>query len=221
VGPLNGNLTISDGATNSPQVAGLSGNGEDFALTISPGSSSSVSVLPGATANYTINVNEEGIGTPMLASFTCTGAPSESMCTISPNPLQVGSVGGITVSVATTAPSEAALRSTPRNIPPPSARGIKQLLFLALVLMSVVWAFTFGRRKGLQRWGLSLLPLAAGLALLFTLSGCGGSGGGGGGGGGVPDPGTPTGTYTLTITGTTGSGTAVVSHAVTLTLKVT
>jgi hypothetical protein len=213
-------LIITDGAANSPQNVMLDGDGEDFVLTIPSGSHTSVTVPAGGTANYTINVGDVDIITPMSARFTCSGAPAESFCSISPNPFQVGSVGVITVSVATASATQGAPRSSPRNIPPPPARGIKELLFLAIALTSGIWAFMLGRRKGLRRWGLPLLPLAAGLALLFTLSGCGGSGGAGVGGG-AHDPGTPTGTYTITITGTAVSSTSTVSRAVTLTLKVT
>jgi hypothetical protein len=145
-------------------------------------------------------------------NFSCTGAPAETNCTVSPNPLMAGSSATtVTVTVLTTAPSASAPRSRP--LPPvlPLSPGLRGLLLLALALAAMSWAI--GRRKqpGVSRWQSAMVLLAAGLLLTLALAGCRAP---------TINPGTPAGTYTLTVTGTTGSGASALSHSVSLTLIV-
>ena len=87
-GPLTGTLTITDnsnGVAGSTQSVALSGTGQDFTLAPPSGSSTSATVAPGQSATYTLSVAGEG-GFNQSVSFTCTGAPSEATCTVSPNP---------------------------------------------------------------------------------------------------------------------------------------
>jgi uncharacterized repeat protein (TIGR03803 family) len=223
-GSLTGTLTITDNSNNtagSIQTVSLSGTGEDFTLTLSSGSSTSASVAPGSPATYTLSVGSVG-GLSGNVSFTCTGAPSEANCTVSPNPVTAGSTAtNLTVKVTTTAPSVGEPRS--RRFPPalPLSRGQRGLLMLALVLAAMAWASRRRHQPGVSGWQSTMLPLAAGLLLTVALAGCGGGGGGGGGATTTAsNPGTPAGTYTLTVTGSTGSGSSTVSHSVTLTLTV-
>jgi len=191
---------------------------EDFSVTASFGSSMTATAAPGQPANYSLSVGGEG-GMAGMVTFTCSGAPSEANCTVTPNPVAAGgSPSNFAVNVATTAPSVSAPRSRPLPPLPPLSSGLKGLLMLALVLAATAW--TLGRRNlhGARRWKATMVPLAAGLLLILALAGCGG---GGGGGGTVPtNPGTPAGTYSLTVTGTMGSGSSAMSHSVTLTLTV-
>jgi hypothetical protein len=218
-GPLTGTLTITDnsnGAAGSTQSVALSGTGQDFIVVAPFGSPTSTTVAPGQTATYTLSVGGEG-GFNQSVSFTCTGAPSEATCTVSPSTLTPGSSAvNITVNVTTTAPSASAPRSRPLPPVPPLSPGLRGLLMLALALTAMAWAM--GRRKqlGVSRWRSTLVPLASGLLLALALAGCGGSS--------VstppPNPGTPAGTYTLTVTSTAGSGSSALSHSMTLTLTV-
>ncbi len=177
----------------------------------------SSTVSPGQPASYTFSMGGEG-GISGTVAFSCSGAPSEATCTVSPNPATLGgSATTVTVTVTTTAPTLMSPRS-PR-LPPayPDGQGGRRLLLLALVLLAMmVWATRRGNQMGLRGSRLRIVLLASGLLLVLGLAGCGG----GGGGGSTPNPGTPAGTYSLTVTGTTGSGASAVSHAVTLKLTV-
>ena len=57
----------------------------DFTFTAPSGSSTSATAAPGQPATYTLSVGGQG-GMSGTVSFTCTGAPSEATCTVSPNP---------------------------------------------------------------------------------------------------------------------------------------
>ncbi len=219
-GTLTGTLTITDnsnGVASSTQSVALSGTGQDFSFAPASGSPTSVTVAPGSTASYTLSVGGEG-GFNQSVSFTCTGAPSEAACAVSPNPVTAGSSAtNVTVSVTTTAPSLSAPRSRPLPPAPPLSPGLGGLLMLALVLALMAWAIGRRNQLGASRWQSTLVLLASGLLLTLALAGCGG-----GSSVSTPpsNPGTPAGTYTLTVTGSTGSGAATLSHSVTLTLNV-
>ncbi|MGB7592709.1 MAG: choice-of-anchor D domain-containing protein, partial [Terriglobia bacterium] len=179
-GTLTGTLTITDnsnGVASSTQSVTLSGTGQDFSFAAASGSPTSVTVAPGSPASYTLSVGGEG-GFNQSVSFTCTGAPSEATCTVSPNTLAPGSSAtNIAVSVTTTAPSLNAPRFRPLPPVPPLSPSLRGLLMLALVLALMAWAI--GRRNplGVSRWRSTLVPLAARLLLTLALAGCGGGGG--------------------------------------------
>ena len=216
VGSASGNLSFTDNASDSPQTVGLTGTGQDFTVAPPSGSSTSASVAPGSPATYTLSVGGQA-GLSGTVTFTCTGAPSEATCTVSPNPAAPGT--NVTVAVSTTAPSAGSPRS--RQVPPvpPLSPGLGGLLMLALVLTAMAWAIGRRNQPGVSRWRSTMVPLASGLLLALALAaGCGG-----GGSSAVTttsNAGTPAGTYTLTVTGTAGSGSAALSHSVTLTLIV-
>jgi uncharacterized repeat protein (TIGR03803 family) len=209
-GALTGTLTITDNnknTTGSTQTVSLSGTGQDYTLTTPSGSSSSATVSPGQTATYTVAVGAEG-GLTQTVNFACTGAPSESTCTVSPSPATPGS--NVTVTVTTTAPSVLA----PRTFRPPRLPGPQALLVLAMLLACIAWALR-GSRQVRAGWRAVFLPLAAIMVLALALAGCGG------GKSSTPtNTGTPAGTYTITVTGTSGSGSTAVSHTMSLTLTV-
>jgi len=216
-GPLTGTLTITDNsnnATGSTQTVSLNGTGQDFTMTTPSGSTTTASVPPGQPATYTLAVGSLG-GLSQAVSFTCSGAPSEATCTVSPNPLTPGSSAtNITVSVSTTAPSDVAPRVSPRL--PPAPFRPRSLPMMVVLLAAVAWAAWAWRWRVSSR-RTALISLGAGLLLALALASCGG-----GGGSSVPqNPGTPAGTYPLTVTGTVGSGSSALSHSMTLTLTIT
>jgi hypothetical protein len=218
-GSAAGSISFTDNAPGSPQTLALSGTGQDFTLAPPSGSSTSAMVTRGQAATYTLSVGGQG-GLSGTVNFTCSGAPSEATCTVSPNPLTAGSSAtNVTVTVTTTAATLNAPRS--RSLPPvpPRSPGLRGLSMFALILAMTAWVIDRRSQTG-SRWRSIMLPLAVGLWLVLGLVGCGGGGGGGGGGGTPHDPGTPSGTYTLTVTGTTSSGSNAVSHSTTLTLNV-
>jgi azurin len=153
----------------------------DFTFTAPSGSSTSATAPPGQPATYTLSVGGEG-GMSGTVTFTCTGAPSEATCTVSPNPVTAGnSATNVTVSVTTTAASFSAPRSRPLPPVPPLSPGLRGLLMLALVLAAMAWGIVRRNLPGLSRWKTTMAPLAAGLLLTLAVAGCGGGGGGGGG----------------------------------------
>ncbi len=217
-GARSGTLTVTDnssGVAGSTQIVALNGTGQDFAFAPPSGSSTSASVSPGSPATYTLSVGGEG-GLSGQVTFTCTGAPSEATCTVSPNPVTAGSSAtNVTVTVTTTASSVSAPRSHPSPPASPLTPVLRGLLMLTLVLAAMAWAIIRWNQPGVSGWQSTLLPLASGVLLALALVGCGG-----GGGGTTSNPGTPAGTYTLTVTGTTGTGSSALSHSVTLKLTV-
>jgi hypothetical protein len=209
-GTRNGTLTVTDNATNSPQTATLTGTGQDFSL--APGSQSSATVSPGQSASYKVSVAPDG-GFDQTVTLSCTGAPTQSTCSVSPSSVKLsGSTATATVTVTTSGGS--AGLTQPINGPGSNMFGLWVALSGALGLAMML---------SLRRWRRELRPrLLYGLAFLclvsvgITMSACGGGGGSGGSGGG----GTQAGTYNLTVTGTFTSGSTNLTHKTSLTLVV-
>lgn len=209
-GARTGTLTITDSATGSPQTVTLNGTGEDFSMV---SSSSSATVSPGQTANYTVAIAPGG-GFNQTVSFSCAGAPALSTCSVSPNSLALSGSGSSSVSVSVT--TAAGSTSLPQlHGRPPMGNWLAAWSCAAVLAAVLSFVFACGRKRPLA----VIRPLAfAGLLLLVTiLASCGGGGSGGGTHGGT---GTPAGTYTLTVTGTFNSGSTTLTHNTALTLVV-
>jgi hypothetical protein len=208
-----GTLSVTDNAPGGVQTLPLAGTGEDFSLTLPSGSSSTSSVSPGQTANYSLSLGGLG-GLTQTINFTCTGAPSEATCSVNPTSAVPGASGSVslTVTVSTTAPSAAVGRLRR----PPLGPGMEiALLLLGLLAMAGLAAIMSRPPLHRRRWALAWCGM-----VLFALAAASCGGGGGGGGGGVsPNPGTPAGTYPLLVTGT-AAGAANLTHSMTLTLTV-
>lgn len=178
--------------------------GSDFSL-FTPAQQSSMSVFPGNSGSLKLVAGLQSQTAPVaFAANACSGLPSESTCTFTPNP--VTSTGGFNVSVATTAPHSAAARH----------RLVGSMLWpTSVVPLAVILLVGSGRRRSWRYFAMCLT-----IGILLIAAGCGGSGGnsggGGGGGTGPTDPGTPAGNYVITVTGTSGS----TSHTTTFTLVV-
>jgi hypothetical protein len=218
-GTRTGAVTISDNAGASPQTVALTGTAEDFTLTVASGSSTSASVSPGQPASYTLSVEGLG-GLDQAVNFTCTGAPSEASCTVSPNSVTLNGSAAInvTVTVDTTAPSGVALQ--PRLVPPLVLGQPEAWLLCGMLLLmaaSLVWAIARRPDPEIGRLRVGLLTLGALLLLTLAVAACGG---GGTSLAPLSNPGTPEGTYTLTVTGTCPLGSTTLSHSVNLTLQV-
>jgi len=180
----------------------------DFSL--AAGSKTSVTVAPGQTANYTVNV-VPGAGFNQSVSLTCSGAPAQSTCTVSPSSVTLaGKPVPVTVAVTTTGSTMGLTQSV--NAPPVSGTfGLWLGAFGVLGLCVLAILGGRGRVRNPQLLcGVTLLCL---LSIGITMSACGGGGNSGGGSGG-----TQAGTYTLTVTGS--SGAAKLTHKTNLTLVV-
>ncbi len=173
-----------------------------FSISVTP---ASISVSPGASAQFTLTLTPQG-GFSGAVQVACSGAPLEATCTPSESSVTLNgsSATNVTVSVETTAPSSA----LSRRLHPPGGKGLE--LVLLLVAMGSVGALAAVRKK-------RTVAVLALLALTFLCASCGGGGTNGGPGGGQANPGTPAGTYNLTISAT--SGDVVQSQTVSLAVE--
>jgi len=181
----------------------------DFSLAAS--SQTSVTVTPGQTANYTVNV-VPGAGFNQTVSLTCSGAPAQSTCTVSPSSVPLnGKPALTTVSVITTA-------NTMGLTQPMDARPMSGTFSLWLKPSGILGLCVLATLRGRGR--ARNLQLVCGVALVcllsigITMSACGGGGSSSG------DGGTQAGTYNLTVTGTFTSGSTNLTHKTNLTLVV-
>jgi hypothetical protein len=177
----------------------------DFNLTAS---TSSATVLAGATASDPLTITPIS-GFAGAVTFTCTGAPALSTCTVSPSNLQVnGATGAATATIATTGPNHAWLTPSEK-----STRWARLGGVLSTAVFGFVMFGTFGKKKRI-----ALVPFAI-LVLVTGMVACGG-----GGGPSQPvtpqSPSTPRGTSSIQVTATTTSGSTVVQHSINLVLTV-
>jgi len=207
-GTRTGTLTITDNAANSPQTVALTGAGEDFSMTSS--SSSTATVSPGQTASYTLNVSPSG-GFNQTVTFSCSGGPAGSTCSVSPSSIKLNGSTSSTASVKvmTTGSSAGLTQRLERS------RGNK-LFALSLVFSGALGlAFLVPvagqrcRRNPRAIYGLVLVCL---LCVGLIIPSCGGGSSNSGGGG--------AGTYNLTVTGNFTSGSTTLTHTTKLTLIV-
>jgi hypothetical protein len=172
-GLRNGTLAVADDASNSPQTLALSGAGVDFVL--ASNGSSSVTIANGQNAVFPLLLSSSAnvMGTAVL---TCSGAPANSSCTVTP---ASGSLGGATT-VSVTVNTGVAVAASSSSFKSDATLWLACLLPLGVAL----------RRRRLQR-----------LLLLCLLVGCG-SGRhipSDANAPGAPSPITASGTYALTV----------------------
>jgi len=172
-----GALTIVDSAPNSPHVLQLTGTGVGFAL--EKNGDTTVTINSGQSAVFPLLLTPAPL-TPgtAVATFTCTGAPANATCTVTPDSVSLDSIRTISVTVLTGT-------KTASSSPPDQPR----ILWLAVLLPLGLLA--------LRRHRLSGLAL---LSCLIVLAGCGSGRLIPGAGGSDPTPPTqvtPAGTYTI------------------------
>jgi Abnormal spindle-like microcephaly-assoc'd, ASPM-SPD-2-Hydin len=185
-GPRTGTLTITDNAINTPQAIQLSGMGVDF--TLNENGIASVTIASGQSAVYPLLLTSASTvsGT---AAFTCTGAPANSTCTVTPTSVALGNTTTVSVTVLTGIATSASLQ--PKD---PSSHN--RILWLAALLpLSLL---VLPRTK---------LPRLASIALLCILIAIAGCGAGreiplGEGGTGPSSPITLAGTYNIVVSAT-------------------
>jgi hypothetical protein len=204
-------LTVIDNAADSPQSIAISGTaGGQFCMDPPALGATSATVVAGQPAAYQLDVVSMN-GFAGSVPMTCTGAPTASVCSVTPAsvPVTANSAAVFQVNVTTTARS-AAFPAFLRQREIGTSRELSFLL-VAIAALADLWAFALNDR-GTR---LTRFVQASVLTLFFTIAlvACGGGGGSGGGG---PSTGTPVGTYSLTVTGT-GGGT---SQTIRLTLVV-
>ena len=209
-GARSGTLTITDNASDSPQVVTLSGTGQDFSLATT--SSPTATITSGQTANYTLGVAPGG-GFNQTVALTCSGAPALSTCTVSPSSVSLNGASSTSVSatITTTAPTRGTLPYPPFG----SSITRKELAAALILFLGVVAVISLLVLNQRPRYARRTAILATILLFAAMLASCGGGNGGGGG-----SPGTQSGTYTVSVSATFTSSSATLKHAINLTLVV-
>jgi hypothetical protein len=201
-------VSVADNAPGSPQSVPLSGTGQDFSL--APSVSSTQTVAPGQVANYTVAVAPLG-GFNRTVTLSCTGAPAQSTCSISPSSVTLnGTTSGPVAVTVTTAGTSASL-ARPSSFPPAGNSLALWLAFSGLPGL-VLLGGRLRKRHGRLLYG-AILSCVLFAGMMFSACGGGSTMGSGGSG-------TPAGTYNLTVVGTFSSGSANLVHSAKLTLVV-
>jgi hypothetical protein len=206
-GTRTGTIAFADNAGNSPQTLALTGTGVDF--NFAPDGPTSITVTAGQPATFALLLSPAA-GVPGSATFTCSGFPAHSTCTVNPTSVSLGSTSVVTVTVATSVYG-VSLRppAMPWNDPVRSPSPWFALLF-------AVPMFAVG---GKRLRPIGLLAVIALAAVLLGSSGCSTGrlvpSSGSTSSGPVATP-TPTGAYTLLVT----ASSAGLSRSVNLTLTV-
>jgi FG-GAP-like repeat/Abnormal spindle-like microcephaly-assoc'd, ASPM-SPD-2-Hydin len=227
-GNAGGILTVVPELGSSQTVA-LTGTGADFSVSTGggsgSGSGSSATVTAGATATYPMSL-VAGPGFSGTIALACSGAPTDSTCSISPSSVTLGGVTPFltTVSVTTTARSSLLAPFVEK----PEFGSRRKLLFPAVsAVFAALLALLLFNLSAARRRRFAWAPLAT-LSSVMAITTLAMAGCGGGGSSGSPvGPTTPTGgtgtaagNYTITVTATAGSGANAVSHTIKLALTV-
>jgi subtilase family serine protease len=214
-GATNVTVTGTSGSVsaNTTVTFSVTASNMSFTLTSNLGSSGSISVKQGLTAKANLTVNgtngfvTNGNATTVLPlTYTCSSSPAIPVSTCTFSPVSPNQSATVTVSITTTAPTNAQAR--------PFDRG-NRIFYAALFpgLFGIVFVGV-SRRRSLR--GIRMIGLICVLgASTLWLGSCGGSNNSSTG-----TPGTPTGNYAVTINATTG-GSGQIQNSYQFTLTVT
>jgi hypothetical protein len=153
-GPRSGAFTVTDNAPNSPQTLSLTGSGVDF--TLNPNGGTSLTIANGQNAVYPLLLSSAA-NISGTATFTCTGAPANSTCNVTPATVALGNVTTVSVTVLTGV-ATAGLSSRP---------SVKQTHFVWFAALLPVGLLAVGRNRR------SSLGCFALLCCLIAATGCG------------------------------------------------
>jgi hypothetical protein len=214
-------ITLTDNASDSPQVINVGGNANPaVTLAPAPSSSTSATVAPGQHAQYNLQLTP-GAGYTGTVSFTCSGAPLGATCQV-PSSLQItnGNVSPFTVMVTTSGGAMTLpLTDAPRATPFPGLLLIPSLAGAILLFVLLVFRPKAEATQRLRRIVFGGAFAAVILFTTLTTTGCGG-----GSYATTPPPPviTPQGTSTITVTPTamSTSGKPLQLQAIQLTLTV-
>lgn len=168
-------ITLTDDASNSPQIINVSGNANPaFSAGPAPGASSSATVAPGQTAQFAMQIMP-GSGFTGSISLSCSGAPLGANCQV---PASVTVSNGVAASFAVMVTTSGTGAMVPPGMPPQFAPplGVGPLLFLVagfLFLMVIHRNRNLGRTSLVDRVSsVGIIAVALILAVLYSAS-CG------------------------------------------------
>jgi hypothetical protein len=191
-GTRTGTLTVTDNSVNSPHVMRLSGTGVDFAL--DPNGDTTVTIKSGQNAVFPLLLSPAaGIPSKVVASFTCTGAPQNATCNVTPSTVGLDTTTTVSLTVLTGVVSSSI------------SAGHRILSFVALLPVGLL---AIGRMR---------LSSIARLIVLCCMVGADGCGAGrlipgtGGSSPTLPTQVTPAGTYAITVSAAGGELTRTVN----------
>ncbi|HET7107917.1 MAG TPA: S8 family serine peptidase [Candidatus Acidoferrum sp.] len=182
----------------------LGSGSPDYSVADAPSGST---ITAGQTANFSVSAAPTA-GFSQTITWTCTGAPMDSTCEVSPasSPMNGSTVATATVSVATIERLSSMSLGNSRFVGPPLPWQTLPLFAMSLLVALILHKL---RRAGPAA---RLLCASAFLAIAaFCVSCTSGTGSGP-----PPTQGTPAGPYAITVTGTSGS----LSHSATFHLVV-
>ena len=171
----------------------LGSSSPDYSVAAAP---SGTTITAGQMANFSVSAAPSG-GFNQTVTWTCTGAPMASTCSVSPasSPMDGSNVATSTVTVMTTQRSSVLPGREPRFVPPPLPRRV-----LPIFIAWLFFALILHRLRRIER-ARRLLSASAVLVLAALCNSCST----GTSSGPPPTQGTPVGTYTITVIGTSGS----------------
>jgi subtilase family serine protease len=194
-----GSYTVTGVYQGDTTFVGSTSSLSQMVVDITVAATAPASVVAGGNGSFSVAVTPSTGFLPTV-TVTCTGAPSESTCTVGTPTTSGGGVQTFPVSITTTAPHSL------RQITP---MGMFIPFGFLLPLGGMFLASGKRTRRNLGWLGLTLLLTVSTL----WLSACGGSS--------KKDPGTPPGTYSLTVTTTATSGPITINKPTTVMLTVT
>jgi hypothetical protein len=165
----------------------------DYSVVAAP---TGATITAGEMANFSVSAAPSA-GFNQTVTWTCTGAPMASTCTVSPgsSTLDGANAATSTVSLMTTKRAISLPTGKPRFVPPPLPRHVLPIFIAWLLVALILHKF----RRSLRT---RMLLAASAIVIITTFCNSCGSGTGSGP---PPTQGTPAGTYTITVTGTSGS----------------
>ncbi len=192
-----GDANFNPGTAAASVVVNVTALPPDFTLSAPAPTTLQLQQGSSGIVNLTLTANATFSNT---VTVSCSGAPTEASCSITPSTISLSASGSaqVAVLVQTTVPNNT---SSAENHLPTWIKGSASLCGMLLLL----WPAK--RRRSFQGLKLAII-LSLGMIGISSLSGCGSSG--------PKYPGTPAGTSTITVTATSGSASKTAQFTLTV-----
>lgn len=204
-GASSATLEVTDSDPSSPQIAALSGTGDDFQLTVPSVTDMTQNVIPGNNATYTVSVTPDSLfsGTVSLQCPAILSAKTATIgCTIQPTSVSVApsTPQQFTVTLTTGGPNATHIFLFGRRVGPNTR--MRLLLLCVFLVMLALFYFRMRCAAGAQRFVTGNMRRPRLAALFFALLGATAAAGCGYNSHSVNPNETPVGSYAIVITGT-------------------